>query len=154
MATIYEMVATFKHKYPLTIGWRSKKNASVVAKHLNPDEEVLYAFIAQKNDSMFDWFGSAVVALTNKRILIGSKRLVMGYSLTSITPDLFNDLKVASGLIWGKVYIDTAKEFVTLSNISKPALVEIETKITDYMIGQKKKLFSEKTCPSCQQKIV
>lgn len=68
-----------------------------------------------------------VVALTSERILIGRKRVVMGYFLTSITPDLFNDLKVSGGLIWGKVYIDTAKEFVTLSNISKPALVEIET---------------------------
>lgn len=136
--TIYEMVATFKKKYPLTIGWRYKKNASVVERHLNPGEEVLYAFIAQKNDHMLDILGSAVVALTNKRILIGSKRVVMGYFLTSITPDLFNDLKVSSGLIWGKVYIDTAKEFVTLSNISKPALIEIETKISEYMLEQKK----------------
>ena len=153
MATIYEQVAMFKHKYPLTVGWRYKKNASVVERHLNPGEEVLYAFIAQKNDSMFDFFGSAVVALTNKRILIGSKRVVMGYFLVSITPDLFNDLKVSTGLVWGKVYIDTVKEFITLSNISKPALIEIETKITDYMIEQKNKLHAEKTCPNCHQKL-
>lgn len=153
MATIYEQVAAFKHKYPLTIGWRYKKNASIVEKHLNPGEEVLYAFIAQKNDHMLDLFGSAVVALTNERILIGSKRVVMGYFLASITPDLFNDLKVSSGLVWGKVYIDTAKEFVTLSNISKPALVEIETKISGYMLEQKKKMFTEKTCPTCRQKL-
>lgn len=143
MATIYEQVAAFKHKYPLTLGWRYKKHASIIEKHLNPGEEVFYAFIAQKNDSMFDFFGSAVVALTNKRILIGSKRVVMGYFLVSITPDLYNDLKVTTGLLWGKVYIDTVKEFITLSNISKPALVEIETKITDYMIEQKKKYYAE-----------
>lgn len=153
--TIYEMVAAFKKKYPLTIGWRYKKNASVVEKHLNSGEEVLYAFIAQKNDNMFDIVSSTVVALTNERILIGSKRVVMGYFLTSITPDLFNDLKVVSGLVWGKVYIDTAKEFVTLSNISKPALVEIETKITEYISEQKQKDDSDKEelCSSCKQKL-
>ena len=152
MATIYEMVKEFKRKYPLTVGWRCKKNASIVAKHLNPGEEVLYAFIAQKNDSMFDIVSSAVVALTNERILIGRKRVVMGYFLDAITPDLFNDLKVSSGLIWGKIYIDTAKEFVTLSNISKPALVEIETKITSYMMEQKKKYtHHNEACPTCEK---
>lgn len=150
MTTIYEMVKEFKRKYPLTVGWRYKKNASVVVKHLNPGEEVLYAFIAQKNDNMFDIVSSAVVALTNERILIGRKRVVMGYFLDAITPDLFNDLKVSSGLIWGKIYIDTAKEFVTLSNISKPALVEIETKITSYMMEQKKEYaHHDKPCPTC-----
>ena len=154
MATIYEMVKEFKHKYPLTIGWRYKKNASVVERHLNPGEEVLYAFIAQKNDHMLDILGSAVVALTTDRILIGRKRVVMGYFLDAVTPDLFNDLKVSSGLIWGKVYIDTVKEFITLSNISKPALVEIETKITSYMMEQKKKYVHDDNdkavpCPTC-----
>ena len=31
---------------------------------------------------------------------------------SSITPDLFNDLSVYEGLIWGKVDIDTVKEEV------------------------------------------
>ena len=136
MGTVYKKVLEFKEKYPFTIGWRLDKNSSVVEKHLNPDEEVLYAFIAQKNDSPFNIWGSAVVALTNKRILIGRKRVVIGYFLNSITPDLFNDLKVSSGILWGKVYIDTVKEFVTLSNISKDALTEIETEITSYMMRE------------------
>lgn len=139
MQTIYDMVKEFKHKYPLTIGWRYKKNAAIIERHLNPGEVVQYAFIAQKNDHMLDILGSAVVALTNERLLIGGKRVALGYFFDSVTPDLFNDLKVSSGLIWGKVYIDTVKEFITLSNISKPALVEVETRITAYMIEQKKK---------------
>lgn len=149
MQTIYEMIKSFKRKYPLTVGWRYKKNARVIEKHLNPGEEVRYAFIAQKNDHMLDILSSAVVAITNERLLIGSKRVVMGYFFVSITPDLFNDLTVSSGLIWGKVYIDTAKEFVTLSNISKPALVEIETQITSYMSEQKKKYPKTQPCPHC-----
>lgn len=138
MALVYEQVLNFKAKYPFTIGWRLSRNASVVERHLNSDETPLYSFIAQKNDNPFNIFGSAVVTLTDKRILIGRKRVVFGYFLNSITPDMFNDLKVSSGVIWGKVYIDTIKEFVTLSNISKDALAEIESQISSYMMEQKK----------------
>ena len=137
--SVYRQVLRFKEKYPMTIGWRLKQNSSVVERHLNPDEEVLYAFIAQKNDNVFNIFNSAVVALTNKRILIGRKRVIVGYFLNSITPDMYNDMKISSGLIWGKVFIDTIKEFVTLSNISVDALTEIETQITSYMMEEKKK---------------
>ena len=137
--TVYKKILKFKEKYPMTIGWRLKEHASVVERHINPDEHVIYAFIAQKNDSPFNIFNSAIVALTNKRILIGRKRLFVGYFLNSITPDMYNDLKLTSGLIWGKIYIDTVKEFVTLTNISKNALTEIETQITSYMMEEKKK---------------
>lgn len=142
MKSVYEHVLDFKLKYPMTIGWRLKKNSKVVERHLNPGEKVLYAFIAQKNESSFSILGSAVIALTNKRILIGRKRVVFGYFLDSITPDMFNDLKVVSKIVWGNVYIDTVKEFVTLSNISKRALNEIETVISSYMMEEKKKYAS------------
>ncbi len=122
----------------MTIAWRLKKNASVVERHLGSDEKVLYAFAAQKNDNPFNIITTAVVALTNRRLLIASKRVVFGYFLSSITPDMFNDLKISSGIIWGNVYIDTIKEFVTLSNISKSALPEIENMISSYMIEAKK----------------
>ena len=48
MGSVYKKVLKFKEKHPLTIGWRLKKNSEIVERHLNPDEEVLYAFIAQK----------------------------------------------------------------------------------------------------------
>ena len=139
MGSVYEQLRAFKNKYPMTVGWRLKQNSEVIEKHLNPGEKVLYAFVAQKNDNPLDIISTAVVALTNERILIGRKRVVMGYFLDSITPDMFNDLKISSGIIWGKVYIDYVKEFVTLSNISKDALSEIETKISSFMMEQKKK---------------
>ncbi len=139
MGKVYELVRDFKMKYPNTVAWRLKKNSSIIEKHLNPDEEVHYVFAAQKNDNPFNVISTAVVALTNKRILIGRDRVVVGYFLDSITPDLFNDLKVKSGVVWGKIYIDTIKEFVTLSNISKSALPEIETKITSFMMEEKRK---------------
>ena len=146
MGIVYKKALEFYKNYPMTIAWRLEKNASIVEKHLNPGEEVLYVFCAQKNDNPFNVLTTAVVALTNKRILIGRKRVVFGYFLDSITPDLFNDLKVLSGFVWGKIYIDTVKEFVTLSNISKAALSEIETKITSFMMEEKKKY----PCQNCE----
>lgn len=137
--SLYKMVSSFKNKYPLTIAWRLKKNSSVVERYLNPDEKILYAFVAQKNNNPIDITSTAVIALTNKRIMIGRKRVVFGYFLDSITPDMFNDLKVLNGIIWGKIHLDTVKEFVTLSNISKNALSEIETKISSFMMEEKKK---------------
>ena len=136
----YELVSEFKRKYGMTVAWRLKRNSKVIETHLNPDEKILYVFTAQKNNNPFDIFSTAIIALTDKRILIGRKRVVFGYFLDSITPDMFNDLKVLSGVIWGKIYIDTVNELVTLSNIDKKALPEIETMITSYMMKEKQKL--------------
>lgn len=139
MANVYQKALEFKKRYPWTISWRLKSHAKIIENHLNPDEEVRYAFAAQKNDNMFDVITTYVIVLTNKRILLGQKRLFFGYFFTAITPDMFNDLKVNMGVVWGKIYIDTVKELVTLSNIQKSALPEIETYITHYMMEEKKK---------------
>lgn len=139
MGQVYEKLLEFKRHNRGTIGWRLKKHADVVEKHLNDGEKVIYAFYAQRNDSITDIISTCAVALTNKRIIIGQKRLIFGYHFIAITPDMFNDLTVHTGIIWGKVYIDTVKEVVKLSNISKKAVTEIETQITEYMMKEKKK---------------
>ncbi len=136
---VYKKALEYKVKYPMTIAWRLKKNCKIVEQHLNPGEKVQYVFLGQKNDNPLNIITTAVIALTNERILIGRKRVVIGYFLDSITPDMFNDLKIFSGIIWGKVYLDTVKEFVTLSNVDKSSLTEIETKITSFMMEEKKK---------------
>ena len=136
---VYEKVRQFKDKYPMTVAWRLKSHCKVVELHLNPDEVVEYAFAAQKNDNPLDIITSAVIVLTNKRILIGQKRLLFGYFYTAVTPDMFNDLSLKMGLIWGKVYIDTVKEVIKLSNLQREALPEIETAITEYMMREKQK---------------
>ena len=139
MGKIYRQVLEFKRKYPITIGWRLKKNAAIVEMHMNPGEEPLYSFFGQKNDNSIDIFSTAVVTLTNKRILIGRKRVLFGYFLNSITPDLFNDLKIRKGLIWSDVEIDTIRENVYLSNINPEGAIEAETNITEFMMKEKKK---------------
>ncbi len=141
---IYELVDEFRKKYPLTIGWRRYKHAKILIKHLNNNEHLQYVFFAQNNNTIFNIWQSCVVGLTNKRILIARKNIIVGYLLSSVTPDLFNDLQVSGGIFWGRVHIDTIKEFITLSNIDKRALPEIESNISSFMIEQKKKYYQEK----------
>ena len=131
MSKCYEMVARFKSKYPTTVAFRIKQHCRIIEEHLNPGEEVLYAFAAQKNDSPIQLFNTNVIALTNKRIMLATKRVVWGYFFISITPDMFNDITIYKGLIWGKVTIDTIKEEVVLSNISPKALPEIESIVSE-----------------------
>ena len=136
---IYEMVKEFKKKYSKTVAFRLKKHSEIVSKHLNPEEKVLYVFCGQKNFSSLRIINSCVVALTNKRIIIGQKRLFWGYFFTAITPDMYNDLKVRKNMIWSDVEIDTIKENIYISNLDPEAAVEIETNITKFMMKEKKK---------------
>ena len=136
---VYELVKEFLRKYPGTIAWRIKKHCQVIDKHLNPGEKVLYAFAGQKNDKWYDIISTHVFVVTNKRLMIATKRVVFGYFLYSLTPDMFNDLSVYSGLLFGRIQIDTVKEIVDITNLSKLSLDDIETKVTEYMMKKKKK---------------
>lgn len=138
MATVYEMAKSFKKKYPGTIAWRIKQHSKIIEKHLNPDEVVTYAFACQKNHYSYEVFTTYVVAITNKRIMLAQKRLLFGYLFVAVTPELYNDLSIRTGLLWGKVCIDTVKEVINLSNIANNAVPEVETKISEFMMEAKK----------------
>lgn len=142
--SVYAWATRFKRKYSFTIATRIKKHAKIIERILDNDEEVLYAFCGQKNDSNVSLFQSCVVALTNKRIIIGQNRVVYGYFITSITPDLFNDLKINSSLFWGSVIIDTNKELVQISNLDKASLDEIETRVNRIISDDKQRLREKK----------
>ncbi len=136
---MYNEVLKFKRKYPSTIAFRLKEHCKVLEKHLNPGEKVIYIFAGQKNAHSIAIPNTFVIALTSERLVFARKRLFFGYFFYAITPDMFNDLKVNSGILWGKIMIDTVKEFAVISNLSKDSLSEIETKITQYMMNEKKK---------------
>lgn len=140
----YSWASRFKRKYSFTIASRIKKHSNIIDRILDKDEEVLYAFCGQKNDSNVSLFQSCVVALTNKRIIIAQKRVIYGYFITSITPDLFNDLKINSSLFWGSVVIDTNKEIVCISNLDKKSLDEIETMVNRIITEDKQRLRERK----------
>ena len=77
---VIERVVSYKKKYSKTIAWRLKSHAKVVERHLNPGEEVLYAFAGQKNDKFYDVWTSCVVALTNKRIITTESKNILSKS--------------------------------------------------------------------------
>lgn len=136
---IYDKAREFKRKYPLTVAFRLKAHAKVASNFVGSDEEVKYVFVAQKNFHSFDFINTNIVILTDKRIIVATKRLIFGYFFRMITPDMFNDLTIKNGIIWGKVIIDTVNEKVVLSNIDSNALAEIDDNITLTMIEEKKK---------------
>ena len=136
--SVYQCVQEFKKRYPTTIMWRIKKHCAVIEKHLNPKEKVLYAFAAQMNNNATQIFDTAVLCLTSDRIMIAQDQILYGYTLSSITPEMYNDLQVFSGIFWGKITIDTVKETLHFTNFTKRALPEIESIITMYMMEAKK----------------
>ena len=144
MGKVYDKVKEFEQKYSGGIAWRIKKHAKVVEDYINPEEEVLYAFCAQKNDQMTEFFNTFCVVVTTKRILLGHKRVLWGSFLYSVTPDLYNDLQVYRGLIWGKITIDTVKEKIVLTNLPRKCLDEIETTISEFMMEAKKNYRNDK----------
>lgn len=144
MASTLELVKDFKNRYGSTICWRVRKHCALVDRNLNPNEKVLYAFAAQNNGTHDSIFDTAVLALTSERLIIAQDRIVIGYKVSTITPDLYNDMQVNAGIIWGTVTIDTMKETVIFSNISKRALSEIQRNISSFMIEAKKKYKDKK----------
>ena len=140
MNYICEQAKEFKKRYPMTVAWRLNSHSKVIKKHLSSDEAILYVFAGQKSPFIWDMFSTYLVALTNKRILVAEKRLLFGYYFISVTPEMFNDLSVQSGIIWGKVFIDTIKEQVIINNIDKRALAEIQNKVSEYMLEEKRKV--------------
>ena len=91
MGKVYNKVLEFERKYSGGITWRLKRHCKVVEEYINPDEEVLYAFCAQKNEKVTEIFNTFVIVVTSKRLLLGHKRLLWGSFLYSVTPDLYND---------------------------------------------------------------
>lgn len=135
---VYSKVKEFKRKYPMTIAWRLKAHSKLVSRYIGEDEEVLYAFACQNNHFSYEIFMTYVVVLTSERIILAQKRLFFGSFFKSITPDMYNDLTIKTGIIWGKLCIDTIKEVVQLSNLDKGSLPELESTITTFMLDAKK----------------
>ena len=131
-------------KYPGTVAWRVKQHSKVIQQHLNDDEVVLYTFAGQKNSNIFQPFFTTVIVLTNKRMLLGSKKFFGRYYYSSITPDMLNDFEIRAGILHGVVEIDTIKEHFTIGCLNKGSLKDIEDAISKYLIDEKLKLLKNK----------
>ena len=137
---VYETIKKFKKAYPKTIAWRLKQNSSVVEKHLNDEEVVLFVFAGQKDTTITNPFYTTIVVFTNKRMLLGRKMFLGRYYYYSITPDMLNDFEIKAGILFGSVEIDTIKEHFIISCIDKNALVKIEDALSKYMQNEKNKM--------------
>lgn len=144
MKSCYLHLLPFIKKFPGSVTWfRLKKHCQIIDKHLNPNETIQFVFAGQLDQDNLSFFNTGVVAVTSERLLIAQNRLIVGYKIISVTPDLYNDLSISTGLIWGSVCIDTVKEKVYVSNLSKKSLPEIETSITMFM-QESKKMYAKK----------
>lgn len=140
MGKSYEQLKRFKSKYPKCVTWwRLKKHCEIVDKHLNPNEELKFIMAGQLDNNHMSFFNTGVLAVTSERLIIAQNRLIVGYKFSSVTPDLYNDLQVDSGLIWGMLTIDTVREQIFVSNLDKKCLPEVETVVTMFMQEAKKK---------------
>lgn len=132
--TAYSELKLFINKFPGCVTWfRLKSHCKIVDKHLNPNEQILYILAGQLDNNHLSFFNTGVLAITNERIIVAQNRLIVGYKFTSITPDLYNDMNVDAGLLWGTLCIDTVKEKIYVSNLDKNCLAEVETSITTFI---------------------
>lgn len=139
MNNIYGLAKQFTSKFPMSIAWRVKQHCKVLDTHLNEGEKILYLFVGQKSDGSFiNIFNTYLIAFTNKRIILATKRVLFGYFFKSITPDMYNDLTIHRGLIWGNIVLDTVKEVIMITHVDKNALDDIETNVTEIMLKHKK----------------
>lgn len=142
--TVLESCKDFIRQYPMTIAWRVKKHCKVIEEHINKDEVVLYSFVGQKNTNWTVPFSTAVIVLTNKRMLV-ARSLFLGRSLySSITPDMLNDFSIREHILFGTVEIDTVKEHFTINCLRKKSLPKIEDALSKYLVDEKLKLLKNK----------
>lgn len=144
--SIYNNVASYKDKYPKTLAFRLRAHSNVVENSLKKGEKVLYTFCGlgstinprrySENDSGVSSLGTCVVALTNKRIIIGHKGLLFGHTIKSIDFNKYNDMTVQKGLIWSSVDIDTFKEEFKISGLTEAGANEVETAISNILEGK------------------
>lgn len=95
-------------------GWNKKwgtKHFKIIEENLLPDEEVKMPFIGLHNSiSITKHDGNFAYALTNKRIMMAQKKAVTGEIFQSVSLNNINDITFQSGLVYGKITIDTIKE--------------------------------------------
>lgn len=137
--SVYESCKSFLKKFPMTIAWRIKKHSSIIQKHINDDEVVLYSFAGQKNSNFLQPFFTAVIVFTNKRMLLGKKRFFGRSEYSSITPDMLNDFEIRTNILYGSVEIDTVKENFSINCLDKRSLSQIEDALSKYMVNEKLK---------------
>lgn len=99
----YEMGAGFSKKWAL-------KHLNLIIDTLRPNEQVLTVFIGIYNYKSISKHGNnAAYAVTTDRIVIAQQNLV-GKSISSVSIDHINDIKLNTGFMGGTVTFDALTE--------------------------------------------
>ena len=118
MKTAQEMVA-FIERHNLGRGiskaW-DLKHCGVIEKMLDADEDIKFCFAGFKQadkKSKDESTGGCIIAVSNKRILLGQKKAIGQVSQTVLL-DQLNDITTKRGLAKAYITIDTKKEKIQL----------------------------------------
>lgn len=110
------------------------KHFGVIEKNLLPDEKVLMAFIGLHNyESMTKHDSNYAYAITNKRVLMGQKK-VIGENLKVVLLKDLNDVTTSTGLVAGTITFDTIKETFNVM-VGKKQASNIMTKIHEVVFS-------------------
>lgn len=114
----------------------SLKHFEVIASNLRPDEDVLFVFIGLHNYvSMSKHDNNFAYAITNKRIMMGQKKIV-GQAFQSVALDQVNDISFKRGMALGVITIDTIKETFNVA-LDKNQASNINDRIHDLLFDLK-----------------
>lgn len=114
----------------------SVKHFGIIEKNLGADEDVLFAFIGLHNYiSMSKHDNNFAYAVTNKRILLGQKK-VIGEVFQSIALNKINDITLQTGLAYGVLTVDAQTERFNVAVIKTHAQ-NINSKLHDLLFALK-----------------
>ncbi len=114
----------------------SIKHFGIIEKNLGADEDVIFSFIGLHNYvSMTKHDNNFAYAVTNKRILLGQKRVV-GEVFQSIALNRINDITFQSGLAYGVITVDAQTERFNVAVIKNQAQ-NINSKLHDLLFELK-----------------
>lgn len=114
------------------------KHFKVIENNLHENENVYLTFIGLKDFvSTSEHDGNYAYALTDKRIIYGQKKL-FGENLGSITLKHFNDIHHSTGMIFGKITIDTLGEVFNVG-VDKESASKLSTAIHRFIFNNKNK---------------
>ena len=139
----------------------SIKHFKVIEAALQPNEDALSVFIGLHNyQSMTKHDNNFAYALTNKRIIMGQKK-VIGENCQIIAIENVSDITFSSGLVFGIITIDSFREkfnvaidkvtakniydvvhnvFYTIKNNNQPSVAATQSSAADQLIEMKKLL--------------
>lgn len=96
------------------LGW-GQKSFRVIEQQLLPDEEAIICFIGLHDYvSAAKHGGNFAYALTNKRLILGQKK-VLGENVQIIDLNNVNDITKTTGMLSGNIIFDTYKERFTVN---------------------------------------